>query len=345
MVRAPAPAVTSVGFVVATFNSAAVVDACLDALERLAPADAPIVVVDNASTDGTARLVARRIPRARLLVSARNRGFAAACNLGAAHLAAEWIVLVNPDVVLERLDLAMFSVSTADAGLGLVALGQRSADALQPTFRVRTFSGAFENAVGFSWSLLAPRAFRAERLFWRNSRRRDAGNALAQSPCWASGGLVAVRQDAWRQIGGFDERYFLFHEDVDLCRRLLKAGWGIGTTAAIAGLHDGGGAAGLRPWKLAWAVTSWLTYVRIWHGRLAARASAVFLLANLACLFVGVLAAAPFACGRDRDRWRRKLLQIGGLISGLTRALRPATAAPAPAADPSPLQYLRGALT
>lgn len=342
MVRTPAPALTSVGFVVVTFDSAATVDGCLDALKRLAPPGAPIVVVDNASTDGTASLVAGRAPRIQLFERERNHGFAAACNLGATHLDAEWIVLVNPDVVLDRLDLNMFTADTAGAGLGLVALGQRSAESRHPTFRVRKFAGVLESAIWFSWTLLVPRGARAERLFWR-SRHRDSDNAIAESWRWASGGLVAVRRDAWRQVGGFDERFFLFYEDVDLCRRLLNAGWGIGTTVAITGLHEGGGTTQLRPWKLVWAVTSWLTYVRIWDGRRMARVAAVVLLANLACLFVILLALAPLL--RGQDRWHRKVHQICGLTSGLTRALCPTTPAPSSSAGPAPFDSLRRAVS
>jgi GT2 family glycosyltransferase len=300
------------GFVVVTYESGGDAEACLGSLLRLAPSGSPIVVVDNGSHDSTAEVLGLCGSRVDVRFVGRNLGFARACNLGAQALPpTDWVVLVNPDVRLTRLDLDGLRCVSLDGTVGEVAFAQ-STPGRPERVHLRGFAPHLEQALSFSWGLLAPRRLRMAERFWRPQRH---------SRLWASGGLCAVRRMAWDEVGGFDERFFLFQEDVDLSRRLQDAGWRVVGSHVIVGVH---GLGGDRPRtdadivKLVWGLVSWLAYVRKWDGRRAARGWARAELALLGTA-TGVLRAAG-AVPPLRPRVRRKRAQLDTLADGVTRA-------------------------
>lgn len=197
-----------VGVVVVTWNSAATVGACL----RSIPAGVDVVVVDNASTDASCAVVREALPEAQLLVSDRNLGFGAACNLAARHLAGHELLLLNPDAILlpgtiERLVAAL----DEDPALGIVG----------PC--ITDDRGRLELSWGDDPTLLAE---------WRRRREHGRPPAIeALEPLrvdWVTGACCLVRRSAWEAVRGFDEGYFLYFEDLDLCRRIRHQGWTIG---------------------------------------------------------------------------------------------------------------------
>jgi GT2 family glycosyltransferase/glycosyltransferase involved in cell wall biosynthesis len=267
------------GVLVVTHRSAGVVARCLRSLTERLPEDAPIVVVDNASTDGTAGIVGRFGPRVRLVASERNLGYGAANNLGAGQAglgaAVDWLLLVNPDVTLTHFDRDLFARDAGDPVVGQLAFATTPGGGAP----LRALPSPAACAWRYSVGLLRPRWLPA----WR--RRAPRGGAV-----WASGSLCAVRRDAWEAIGGFDERFFLYFEDVDLSRRLVAAGFGVRASRAAAGRHAvGSGAGGLSDARrLGLAVSGWLCYERKWRGQRAARALAGLLGADLALLELGL---------------------------------------------------------
>jgi N-acetylglucosaminyl-diphospho-decaprenol L-rhamnosyltransferase len=193
------------------------------------------VVVDNASTDGSADAVVRAAsPDTRVIANTENVGFARACNQGWRATRAPLVLFLNPDA--ELLPGALPALAgLLDARPDVGAAGPRT----------RNPDGSVQVSTGPDLGLLSE---------WRQRRlvlgvaRRDPG-ALAEAearhtrehePGWVSGSCLMVRRTALEAISGFDEGYFLYEEDADLCRRLRKAGWRIAFTPAAEVRHHVG---------------------------------------------------------------------------------------------------------
>lgn len=249
-----------IGAVVVTHESRHAIFDCLRSLTERLPVDAPIVVVDNASTDDTRDIVLEFSPRVRLLVNRRNVGFAAANNRGAGSEGlgdtVDWILLVNPDVTLTHFDPGLFARDAESDSIGqLASLANGTIDGGAEA--VRRMPSSLGPLWNYSWGLLRPA--------WLPQHVALAPEGTAG---WASGSFCAVRRSAWEKVGGFDERFFLYHEDVDLSRRLVDAGFRIRTSHAAAARHSvGSGAQCLSDAeRIAFAVSGWLTYERKWQG-------------------------------------------------------------------------------
>jgi GT2 family glycosyltransferase len=202
----------SVDVVVVTYASAAHLEACLGAL----PDDVHPVVVDNDSPDGTPELAERL--GARVLRNGDNRGFAAAANQGARVGSAELVLLLNPDAVLREPDLRALEQAFADdAGLG----------AASP--RVLRSDGGEQRA---AWPLPSPARTWLEALGLHRLRPATDGYLI--------GACLCVRRAAFAEVGGFDERFWLYGEDADLGRRLADAGWSFRVVRDATARHVGG---------------------------------------------------------------------------------------------------------
>ncbi len=182
-------------------------------LETLAGSVPDICVVDNASGDDSAPTTGRH--DLRLIRNPENAGFAAAANLGAAGATRDWLLFLNPDVHPTPEDLKAL-LRDVSADVGAVAPLQ-----LDERGDPRPESGGHAPSLGrFSaWAFLP------------GARRRDLGPWLAPPYPngdvyldWVSGAVLAVRREDFASIGGFDERFFLYQEDVDLCSRLRAGG-------------------------------------------------------------------------------------------------------------------------
>jgi hypothetical protein len=230
-VNGPPP---EVSVVVVTYNGRGHVERCLEALRRHAGLPHELIVVDNASPDGTADLVASLRPEARLLRNTENRGFGAACNQGLCAARAARVLLVNPDAELQAGALpALTGALDADPRLALV--GPRTLDA----------DGTAQLSFGpplTLWHELRRRRFdralRARRPWAVAEAEREVSRA--HEPLWLSASCVLARAEALSAVGGFDERYFLYEEDVDLCLRLRAAGFRLRHVPEATVVHLGG---------------------------------------------------------------------------------------------------------
>lgn len=223
-----------VSVVVVTYNGRGHVEACLEALDRHAGLPYELLVVDNASPDGTADLVAGLRPAARLLRNERNRGFGAACNQALAQARAERVLLLNPDAELRPGALpALAAALEADPAVALAGPRTLQADGVaQPSF------GPPLTLWNELWRRRFDRALRARRRWAVDVAERQV--ARAHEPPWLSAACLLGRTRALRDVGGFDERYFLYEEDVDLCLRLRAAGFRLRHVPEAVVLHLGG---------------------------------------------------------------------------------------------------------
>ncbi len=228
---------------------------------------AEVVVVDNASTDGGPELARSLAPRVRLIANPSNWGFAAACNRGVAASSAPLVLFLNQDACLlpGALEaLCRFMEDTPDAG----AVGPRQ---------------WIDEALVWQWSVVPPPPRVGSLLLGPLARR-----GLVRAPLdhearirWRiwfedepvevprlSGGCLMVRRRAFESVGGFDEGYFLFFEDVDVSDRLRAGRWRLFALPSAGAIHHVGG--GRTSWAEAHLATSGRRYLRARGRPLAA---------------------------------------------------------------------------
>jgi N-acetylglucosaminyl-diphospho-decaprenol L-rhamnosyltransferase len=236
------PARDDVAAVVVSYNVRDLLLRCLgslraDGLQR-------IVVVDNASADGTPAAVAAE-PDIDLVALERNVGFAGGANRGVARTDTPYIALVNPDEVVEPGCTAAL-VEALERNPELAVVGPRITTPdghIYPS--ARRFPDLID-AAGHAFLYLV----RPNNRFSRRYRMADWDHASAREVDWVATTHVVVRREAWDQVGGFDEGYFMYMEDADLCRRLRDAGWKLGYEPAAAVMHEIGRSTDQTPYRM-----------------------------------------------------------------------------------------------
>ena len=207
-----------VSVVVVSYETRDDLAACLSSLAAAGGPDLETIVVDNCSTDGSADLVARDFPAVRLVRNAQNEGFGAACNRGASVATAPYLLFLNSD---------------AQVTAGAVEALARVLDT-QPEVAIvgpRTLNEDGTAQVSFGPALTPLAEWRQRRLV-RGVARRDPEalqiaherSLRASEPDWVSGSCLMIRRRAFDAASGFDEGFFLYEEDVDLCVRVRAQG-------------------------------------------------------------------------------------------------------------------------
>ena len=237
--------------------------------------DAEIIVVDNASHDGSADMVEREFPQVKLIRAQMNLGFAGGNNLGAKHARGDYLILVNSDAFIQPGSLARgLDRMRQQPRVGLAG-GLLIGKDGQPEPSARCFPSPLNDLLSLTG--LAAR-FPRSRFFGRFDRTW----ADPQQPAdvdWVPGAFCIVRRAAIDQTGFFDERYFLYYEEVDLCRRLRRSGWTIAYWPDLRAEHWGGESSKTVSGEqvsnhgrqlILWRMRSGLLYYRRRHGRVHA---------------------------------------------------------------------------
>ncbi len=184
-----------------------------------------VVMADNGSTDGTPQAAVERYPNVRLFHTGANLGYGTAINRAVAQLAEmpevddDWVVVANPDVQWGPGSIdALLDAATRWARAGALGPLIRDPDgSVYPSARhlPSLIRGGMHAVVGPVW----------KRNPWTAAYRQERLEPTERPVGWLSGSCLLVRRSAFAQVGGFDERYFMYMEDVDLGDRLGRAGW------------------------------------------------------------------------------------------------------------------------
>jgi GT2 family glycosyltransferase len=234
-------AVTDLSIIIVSHNARADLERCLASLQHPAPAVShEIIVVDNASSDGSAD-AARRSPAVRVIESGANRGFAAANNIGIRASAGAHLLLLNSDTM---------APAGAIDGLMRELLTHPEAAVVGP--RLVDAEGRAELSFGRMISPL--NELRQKRLVRGHARREPAMSRRVEEmtrheqwPDWVSGACLLVRRHAAEAVGLLDERFFMYTEDVDFCAAIRARGGRILFTPAIEIVHVRGRSAATAP--------------------------------------------------------------------------------------------------
>jgi N-acetylglucosaminyl-diphospho-decaprenol L-rhamnosyltransferase len=205
----------------------------LDSLATATTRPYEVVLADNGSDDGSVEAAQDR-PEVTLLRTGANLGYGRAANLGASGATAPWLVVANPDVAWEPGSLdALLEAGERWPRAGCLGPAIRTDDGrLYPSARAFPSLGR-----GTGHALLGP--------FWpgnpwTRSYRAEAGRPEEGRAGWLSGSCMLLRRAAFEAVGGFDPSYFMYCEDMDLCRRLGEAGWANVYAPSAVVTHTGG---------------------------------------------------------------------------------------------------------
>jgi N-acetylglucosaminyl-diphospho-decaprenol L-rhamnosyltransferase len=234
---------SAVAAVIVSYN---VADLLLDCIASLrADGVRRVVVVDNASRDDSVAAVRRTFPDVDVLALPENLGFGSGVNRGMARVDADHVLVVNPDVVVHPGSTkVLLDALESDPGLAVVAPRIETPDGgLYPS--ARRFPDLVDAAghafLHFVWPANP---------FSRRYRMLDWDHAEAADVDWVAGTHFLVRRAAWDAVGGFDEGYFMYMEDVDLCWRLWRSGWRCGYEPAATVTHAIGRSTDQTPYRM-----------------------------------------------------------------------------------------------
>jgi len=195
--------------IIVTFNSEAFIEECLTYLgEAVRGLAAEVLVVDNASTDATVAKIRGKFPQVRVVENGQNEGFGKAHNLGLSQTCGRYRLLLNPDVFLTSSLKPLLEYLDTQPKVGILGVTLRF-----PSREIQPF-------------IAGPRYTLAQLLLSHLNLSRPVW--LAQKPLsvdWVTGAFFLLRQELNQTLGGFDEKFFLYFEDQDYCRRAQKAGW------------------------------------------------------------------------------------------------------------------------
>lgn len=240
-----------------------------------------VIVPDNGSTDGSIEFIRKNYPQVRLIENGKNLRFAKANNVGIRASQGEYVLILNPDTIIHEgtLDKIMpFADQHPEAG----AFGCRvlNADGSYqncirpfPSIRSEWIAALHLGALAHLSDWFQP----GEYVDWKGDTERTVG--------WPAGCFILFRADLLKRLGGFDEQFFYYHEDMDLCRRVWEAGHTILYTPSVSITHLGGQSTSKRFPPIAFAldgqITRYLYYYKHYGPRGARQARRVSLVSLL----------------------------------------------------------------
>jgi N-acetylglucosaminyl-diphospho-decaprenol L-rhamnosyltransferase len=208
-------AALDVSIVIVAYNSADMIGQCIDSLLGLTEAAVEIFVADNASADESVAMIRNRYPAVTLIENTTNRGFGAANNQVLPKCRGRYLLFLNPDTMVTPGSLVqMIAFMDRNPQIGLA--GPRLANP----------DGTPQESVSYRYlgQKYAPELF----------------TGLKGTIAWVMGASMIARAGVIRQVGGFDERFFLYGEEEDLCLRLRRAGYELGFIDTAVVVHVGG---------------------------------------------------------------------------------------------------------
>jgi N-acetylglucosaminyl-diphospho-decaprenol L-rhamnosyltransferase len=309
----PDPKSLDLSVIIVSWNVRDLLAACLDSLAGCG-ISTETIVVDNASSDGSAAMLAARYPAVRVIANPDNRGFTRANNQGLALSSGRYVLFLNPDTEVVG-DALRTMVSYMDEHPRTGALGPRLrfGDGTQQSSRRRfpTLATALFESSPVAWH-------------WPNNRwarwyhMEDCPDDEVQRVDWVVGAALLARRDVLEQIGGFDEGFFMYSEELDWCKRAADAGWEVVYLPAAQIIHyEGKSSEQAVAARHIHFQTSKVRYFRKHLGAAPATLLRLFILAAFALEWSGE--AAKWLAGSKRELRRGRMSAYGQLLRSQLR--------------------------
>jgi N-acetylglucosaminyl-diphospho-decaprenol L-rhamnosyltransferase len=304
---------TDLSVIIVSWNVRPLLRRCLSSVMEGCARDAlacEIIVVDNASTDGSPGMVREHFPSVQLIASDSNLGFTKGNNVGVAESRGRYILLLNPDAEVTK-DALGTMVSYMDAHGDVGALGPK---VLFPDGRTQSSRRRFPTMLtAFLESTILQQWFSHNRVlshYYMLDRNEDE----EQDVDWVIGACLLIRRQAWEQVGPLDEGFFMYSEELDWCQRAKRAGWRVAYLPSAAVTHyEGQSSIQVVPARHIYFQGSKVLYFRKYRGILASEILRIFLLGTY--VYQLCLEAAKWLLGHKRALRRER-------ISAYLRVLR-----------------------
>ena len=270
----------SLSIVIVNWNTRDLLRACLASVQRFPPARSfEVIVVDNASTDGSAEMVASEFPFVRLIKPGRNTGFAKGNNLGFQEATGSYWLVLNPDTEMQA-DTLDRACAILDTDIRIAAVG---------ACQIGTDGMIQKSVRGFPTVTNLLRSFLPRPLYSDEYWRRSFDYTKPQTCPQPMATFTLFRASVVQDLGGYDESFPIFFNDVDLCRQIWSAGREIWYAPDVKILHHGGeGTRQVRKAMIWESSRSLIRYLKKHHGK---EVGTIFLLPGLT-LMVYALALA-----------------------------------------------------
>jgi len=249
--------------IIINYNGKSFLSECLTSIQEHVKCEYEVIVVDNASVDGSCEYLRVHFPQVRLIEGSINQGFSRGNNLGAKSAKGNLLLLLNNDTRLISSLTPAINEFDKDKQLGVLGCRMSYGD------------GTFQPSVGFehtplsivlSWVGIGGFSF-APRIFKRVDDEKSH-YAIPNEAAWVSGAFLMTRRDLWEQQGGLDDNFFMYVEEVDYCKRVRMAGYRVAYTPNVKIIHyEGGGRAWIGEDALVESMRSYVTFVKKYYGK------------------------------------------------------------------------------
>ena len=219
--------------IIVNYRSWKRLSACLHSIEQQGLQDLEVIVVDNFSNDGQGESFAAQFPHVKWIMQNINGGFAQACNKGAVQASGNWLLFLNPDTILNTPILnLLLEKAEQQTDWKLIGIRQLN-DAGKDTH---------PHGVFLKWWNVWPPFRSLERLIkGRVYSKNYLSTAPVTFPDWISGAFVLIRKNDFQELGGWDERFWMYYEDMDLSKRAADKGWKRVMYNELVCVHSHGG--------------------------------------------------------------------------------------------------------
>jgi len=262
--------------IIVSWNVRTLLRRCLQSLAPRGPS-LEIIIVDNASSDGSAEMVRTEFPHVHLIVNEKNRGFTAANNQGLVLSNGRYLLLLNPDTVVVGDALATM-VGYMDSHPETGALGPQLC---YPDHSLQSSRRRFPTVATALVESTIVQEWWTDNQILRRYYMADTPDDAIQPVDWVVGACLLIRRQVYEQVGGMDESFFMYSEELDWCRRIKNAGWEVVylPTATVIH-HEGKSSEQVVPARHIHFQGSKVRYFQKHHGTFQAEILRYFLLAT-----------------------------------------------------------------
>jgi GT2 family glycosyltransferase len=225
--------------IIVNYNSKMLIEVCLASINKATiPINSEVIVVDNASKDGSNEFLPSKFPSAKYIFNSENLGFSRACNQGFKISSGKYILFLNPDSVLSENSLMdcinFFETHPATGAVGVRMVNTDGVFLKESKRGVPTPAASFYKLFGLA--ALFPRSKKFAK-YYQGHLPENKNNCVEV----LSGAFMMIRRDAFEKVNGFDERFFMYGEDIDLSIRIAEAGYKTYYLGKISVTHLKGG--------------------------------------------------------------------------------------------------------
>lgn len=299
--------------IIVNYNGTQYLRDCLNSIKQMINCEYEVIIVDNASSDGSTQYLKNNFPWVKLIENNCNSGFSAGNNLGVSIARGDYILLLNNDtLILDDIQPAMEVFENND-DIGVIGCKLLYGDG-----RLQ-FSNGYDHTplrITLSWIGLQKFNFLPS-IFRREERRTSHYDKIQHNVSWVSGAFLITRKHLWKKLGGMDDHYFMYVEDVDYCKRVRDAGYRVVYLPSIKIIHyEGGGKVWLGRNALHNTVNSYLKYVHKHHNKIA-----VFFMRYVLCgimLLRGIVYGAIFMV-INKDVYKEKCKAFSGVGASILK--------------------------